>query len=170
MPSAIGCDFSTHAVHFARVGKEVERQAVVPLDGKSFDEQVLAVSSELTDIGADASLVLVERVFVHGGAKQNFDASLRLAAIAAMVRTVASLRGFRTLEMLATEWRPIAGIPSARGGARYGRTDFKKLAIDLVKLEFDIDTRDDNAAEAILLGRVATILARREQLLAGASA
>ncbi len=165
MPSAIGCDFSTHAVHLARVGKTaVEAQTVVNLDRKSFDEQALAVKAALEDIGACGQTILIEKPFVHRGERQNFDTSLRLMAVAAMVRTLASLRGLRTLEMLATEWRPIAGVPASA----VGRVELKRLAIRHVKLEFGIDLVDDNAAEAILIARVAYILQHRAQLIAEA--
>ena len=172
MSSAVGCDFSTQAVHFARVGKAaVEQQAVVKLAGKSFDEQVHAVSLALKNIGeADGGeTLLIERVFVHPGARQNYDTTLRLAAVGAMIRTLASLRNFRTIEMLASEWRPIAGIPATDRGGLLGRLDLKKLAIRQVKLEFGIDTADDNVAEAILIGRVAFILQKRGQMVAEAS-
>lgn len=167
MSSAVGCDFSTHAVHLARVGRDaVEAQTVVKLTGKSFDEQVDAVSQAVLDIGKAGETLLIERPFVHGGVRQNFDTSLRLMAVASMVRTLASLRGYRTLEMLASEWRPIAGVPTGSGrGLALNRAELKGLAIRQVKLEFGIDLVDDNACEAILMARVAYILQRQNQMI-----
>jgi hypothetical protein len=167
MPSALGCDFSTHALHLARVGRTaVEAQTMVKLDGKTYDEQVLAASQAIREIGCNGETLLVEKPFIHRGERQNYDTSLRLMAVAAMVRTLGSLSGLRTIEMLASEWRPIAGIPATARTGRYKRADLKGLAIHHVKLEFGIDLVDDNAAEAILMARVAYILQHRNQLIA----
>lgn len=171
MPSAVGCDFSTHQVNLARVGaRSVEQQLVVKLTGKSYSAQVAEVNAALRQIHSDARGFLIERVFIHpktaaDGGRQNYDTTIRLAGVSAMVRSLAALQGYETQEMLAAEWRPIAGIAARGRNGVLGRLDFKREALALVRLEFGLDLKDDNAAEAILMGRVAQVLHTRQQLI-----
>lgn len=164
---ALGIDYSTHAVHMALVGRDaVLETTIVDLDRKPLHRQLEDLREALSAIRPCVGLMALIEAPYYG--HDNPDTALKLSRLVGILEAVATVEGFWTRTMRATEWRPLAGIGllSGKGVERKLRAGLKQEACRLVKLEFGLDSKDDNLAEAILIGRVAVGLQSREAAIA----
>lgn len=170
--AALGIDLSTHGVHMALVDRDgIVETATVRLDGHSAASQVSMLRGALIEMPCPVdTLALIEQPY-HG--HDNPQTTIALARVAGMVEAVALQCGYQVRRMTAAEWRPLAGIgnyassgnpkkPILRNRAR---AELKAAALRLVKLEYGLETADDNLAEAVLMARVALGLSQREKAM-----
>lgn len=116
------------------------------------------------------TLALLEQPYLG---HDNPQTVLKLARIAGMIEAVTLAAGYRVRSMMATEWRPLAGIEIYKPAAnpkkpvlRHDlRPELKMAALRLVKLEYGLETADDNLAEAVLMARVALGMTQRDAAL-----
>lgn len=157
--AAIGCDYSTHKVHFASLDHERGvRQARVDLDGLSMAERVEGLQLALESLSPAVSLVL-EKPFVHRFEARvaDYHTPIELALVAGMVVALAAQLGVVPHLLTPQEWRSQAGVLDFSRSDK--RDDLKAAARALVKLEYDLKLGPD-AAEALLMAGVARGLAR----------
>lgn len=166
--TAAGCDYSTHAIHLALVSRDaVVRTSAVNLDGLNPGQQVGAIGYELRELAGamERPFLLLEKPYLG---HDNPATALTLAALMGMIQTLALESGFYVRQMLAAEWRPLAGsVLQTQGPAgRRLRKDLKAEALALVRLKHGLITTDDNLAEAVLMAGVALGLAAQLQAVA----
>ena len=161
-----GCDFSTHAVHLALVTRDrVEAQKVIGLDG-NFNHQAQLLDAAFNDwqpgFGCAPALV-IEQAF-HHFEHSNPDTTIKLAMTMGFIIAMAARHGYTIYRLSPSEWRSLAGVPIHHKGSpgMRKRADLKSAAIALVKQEYGLDVLSDDAAEAILMGRVGVGLLARD--------
>ena len=165
---ALGCDFSTKAVHLALVSATaVEAMRVVPLRPREPSLSIGPLSVALAELcRLHPTTLVIERPFVNVRKDRGTDylTPILLGRVWGMVETLALQEGYRVLCMTANEWRSMAGVTRLQS-----RKDAKREAVRLVALEYGYAARDDNEAEAILMGRVGLALHRRAVLVEATS-
>lgn len=187
---AAGCDYSTHAIHLAVVGRdEIAKVHVARIEHMEHSERVTALVVAFNEVrhcavleGIHAPTVLIEQPFHHEG-NGNASTTIILSMLCGELMAAAVMEGFTILRLMAGEWRALAGVantaqrftaksgrrPGAQPMRHLGRADLKAEALRLVKLEYGVDFgKDDNSAEAVLMARVALGIARRDALVASA--
>jgi hypothetical protein len=170
--SAAGADFSLHAIHLAHVNSDgLVTYDVLDLKGVGDEKRAWLIGETLRHYAQKgATHILIEKPFLQhftnaqGGTGTSAETTIELAAMGGFIRCLATQAGLWVYWANATEWRSEAGLmaTSSGGHRRLVREEFKRDAIAMVKVEFGLETKDDNLAEAVLMARVALSRANLE--------
>ena len=160
MPAyGVGVDISTHKIHFALVDHHdalLDRRIVV-LDGKDGPAKLTALMVAFHELRRELPCaVVIERPFLGGN--ENAQTPIVLSLLVGMIEAAAYIEGYTVLLLTANEWRSYAGIHRGK------RTNLKAEALRLYRVQFGLETKDDNEAEAGLMALVACRQGRLEGL------
>lgn len=162
MPAyGVGVDVSTHRVHMALVDHhdELLDRRIVVLDGKDGPGKLTALMVAFHEMRRELpGTVVIERPFL--GENDNEQTPIVLSLVVGMIESAAYIEGYAVLLLTANEWRSYAGIHLGK------RASLKAEALRLYRLQFSIETKDDNEAEAALMALVACRKGRVEGLIA----
>ena len=121
---------------------------VVVLDGKDGPGKLTALMVAFHELRRELpGTVVIERPFL--GANENAQTPIVLSLVVGLIEAAAYMEGYAVLLLTANEWRSVAGIHVGK------RADLKREACRLYRLQFGVETKDDNEAESALMALVA---------------
>lgn len=175
---AVGADYSTRRVHLALMNRDaVQAELIVELERNHPRAELLALRKALAIWRAETGVCVVgfEEPFVRvrdgklaGVDATNHQTAIQLTRTSTRIEDAAVCEGYEVIYRLgANVWRPKAGVQAVSRR----REDLKRAAIALVRVVYGIDCgKDDNRAEAMLIGSVTLALAHEAAMVAAADA
>ena len=166
---ALGCDYSTKAVHLALVSRDevIEREhtaisfddlagTILELDGLLnqliWKHRVAALWLETPWFAGGK---FVDGTFVAGRSNNN---TLKLHRVAHWIEALAIRTGISVHYVSPAEWRSqILGV-----GGRAKTAELKRASLRYAQMVYGVETKDDNLADAIAIAAYGLAQARRE--------
>ena len=157
---ALGCDYSTKAVHLAIVSRDVV------LELGMVDADVLDIDAQLDHLNweHDVTALWLEKPWFAGGkfvdgkfvpGKSNNN-TLKLHRVAYWIEALAIRNGIAVNYVSPAEWRSqILGV-----GGRAKTAELKRASIRYAQMVYGVETKDDNLADAIAMAAYGLAQAR----------